>query len=43
VKETKRGEKSRRESECLDSTEEIGEHHPGGVEGGKRGIGIMNH
>ena len=33
----------RRKSECLDSTDEVGELHPGGVEGGKRGIGILNH
>jgi len=43
AKETKRGEMSRRVSECLDSTDEVGELHPGGVDGGKRGIGILNH
>jgi hypothetical protein len=42
VKETKRGERNHRKSECLYSTEEIGELHPGGIEGGKRGIGVMN-
>lgn len=42
VKGTKRGEKSHMKSERLDSTEEVGELRPGGVEGGKRGVGIMN-
>ena len=32
----------RRESECFDSTVEIVELHPGGVEGGKQRIGILN-
>ena len=41
AKETKYGETNRRKSERLDSTDEIGELHPGGVEGGKRDVGIL--